>query len=167
MNNLILCGFMGSGKTTLAEGLAEHFGMSLIDTDKEIEKRENKTVAEIFEAEGEPYFRRLETELIRELSAKKNLVISLGGGLAANRENHPYLKAAGKVIVLQCGIEETLNRIKGDKTRPLTQNGEEDIIARYNLRKPIYQEVADITVDSSFSPEKTLKVAISAISELF
>lgn len=166
MNNLILCGFMGSGKTTLGKGLAKHFGMELIDTDKEIEKRENRSIADIFLAEGEPYFRRLETELIRELSTKKNLVISLGGGLAANRENHPYLKAAGKVILLQCGIEETLNRIKGDKTRPLTQNGEEDIIARYNLRKPIYQEVADITVDSSFSPEKTLKTAITAIEEL-
>ena len=158
---------MGSGKSTLAEGLSEYFGMELIDTDKEIEKTENKSIADIFGTEGEAYFRAKETELIKELSSKENLVISLGGGIAANRENHPYLKAAGKVILLDCGIEETLNRIKGDKTRPLTQNGQEDIVKRYNLRKPIYEEVADIIVDSSFSPEKTLKVAISAISELF
>ena len=167
MNNLILCGFMGSGKTTLGKGLAKHFGMELIDTDKEIEKTENKSIADIFGTEGEAYFRAKETELIRELSAKKNLVISLGGGLAANRENHPYLKAAGKVILLQCGIEETLRRIMGDASRPLTKNGEEDIIKRYNLRKPIYEEVADILVDSSSTPEKTLKTAISAINELF
>ena len=166
MNNLILCGFMGSGKTTLGEGLAEHFGMEFIDTDKTIEKRENKSIAEIFENFGEEYFRTKETELIKELISKENLVISLGGGLAANRVNHPYLKAAGKVILLDCGIEKTLERIMGDTSRPLTRNGQEDLIKRYNLRKPIYEEVADIIVDSSFSPEKTLKVAVSAIEEL-
>lgn len=167
MNNLILCGFMGSGKTTLGEGLADHFGMELIDTDKEIVKRENRSITDIFETDGEPYFRRLETELIKELSQKDNLIISLGGGLAANKVNHPYLKAAGKVILLDCGIEVTLKRIMGDASRPLTKNGEEDIIKRYNFRKPIYEAVADIIIDSSFSPEKTLKTAITAINELF
>ena len=166
-NNIVLCGFMGSGKTTLGQGLAEHFGMKLIDTDKEIEKREKRSIADIFLAEGEAYFRRLETNLIKELGEKENLVISLGGGLAANRDNHPYLKLLGKVILLDCGIEKTLERIMGDTSRPLTRSGQEDLIKRYNLRKPIYEEVADIIVDSSFSPEKTLKVAISAISELF
>lgn len=166
-NNIILCGFMGAGKTTLAEGLAEHFGMEFIDTDKQIEKRENRSIADIFEKEGEAYFRTKETELVKELCTKENLVISLGGGLAANRENHPFLKVAGKVVLLDCGIEETLKRISGDKERPLTKNGKEDIVKRYNLRKPVYEEIADIILDSSFSPEKTLKVAVAAINELF
>ena len=97
------------------------------------------------------------------LRTKKNLVISLGGGLAANRENHPYLKNLGKVILLDCGIEETLKRIEGDKTRPLTANGRQDIINRYNFRKPIYEEVADITVDSSADVERTLNLIISLL----
>ena len=155
MNNLILCGFMGCGKTTLGKKLSEHFGMELIDTDSEIVKRENRSIADIFDSDGEAYFRRLETELVKELASKDNLVISLGGGLAAKKENHPHLKAAGKVILLDCGIDETLKRITGDKSRPLTRGGKEDIISRYNLRKPIYEEVADIIIDSSKDEEKT------------
>ncbi|MBP3391060.1 MAG: shikimate kinase [Clostridia bacterium] len=163
MNNLILCGFMGSGKTAVGKALAAQYGMELIDTDSLIEKNENRTIAEIFANSGEPYFRGLETKLIKELATKKNLVISLGGGLAANRENHPYLKNLGKVILLDCGIEETLKRIEGDKTRPLTANGRQDIINRYNFRKPIYEEVADITVDSSADVQRTLNLIISLL----
>ena len=166
MNNLILCGFMGSGKTTLGKKLAEHFGMELIDTDAEIIKRENRTIAEIFESDGEGYFRAKETELIKELSERDNLVISLGGGLAAKEENHPYLKAAGKVILLDCGIETTLDRIMGDSSRPLTKNGKEDIINRYNFRKPIYERIADVIIDSSGDEEKTFNITLSAVEEL-
>lgn len=154
---------MGSGKTTLGESLAEHFGMELIDTDKEIEKRENRSIADIFSSEGEAYFRGLETELIKELKNRENLIISLGGGLAANRVNHPYLKEAGRVILLECSVEETLRRISGDATRPLTAGGREDIVERYNKRKPIYEEVADIVVDSSGDINRTFNAVISIL----
>ena len=163
MNNIILCGFMGSGKTTLGKAVAQRLGMEFIDTDFEIVKRENRTIADIFKAEGEAYFRALETALIKELSKKENLVIALGGGLAANRDNHKYLKEAGKVILLECGTDETLKRILGDKSRPLTEQGTEDIIARYNFRKPIYEEVADVVVDSSMDTERTLNIIISLL----
>ena len=160
-NNLVLCGFMGSGKTTVGTALSERLGMELIDTDAEIEKRENRTIAEIFDREGEAYFRRKETELIKELMTKENCVISLGGGLAANKENHPYLRLLGKVILLDCGIEETLKRIENDPSRPLTAKGKDDIIARYNMRAPIYEEVADHIVDSGIGCEKTLNIIIN------
>ena len=166
MNNLILCGFMGCGKTTLGKKLSEHFGMELIDTDAEIVKRESRTIAEIFESDGEAYFRAKETELIKELAHKDNVIISLGGGLAAKEENHPYLKAAGKVILLDCGIDETLKRMMGDSSRPLTKNGKQDIIDRYNFRRPIYEAVADVIIDSSSDEEKTFNVTLSAIEEL-
>ena len=160
-NNLVLCGFMGSGKTTVGTALSERLGMELIDTDSEIEKRENRTISEIFASDGEPYFRKKETELIKELMGRENCIISLGGGLAANRENHPYLRLLGKVILLDCGIEETLKRIENDPSRPLTAKGREDIITRYNLRAPIYEAVADLVVDSSIHPEKTLNIIIN------
>lgn len=165
-NNIILCGFMGSGKTTLGKKLAKHFELQFIDTDEEIVKRQNRTISDIFEQDGEEYFRALETALIKELSQKDNLVISLGGGLAANRANHPYLKAAGKVVLLDCGIDVTLKRITGDKTRPLTAGGKEDIINRFNMRKPTYEEIADIIVDSSQTAGRTFLTAVSAIEEL-
>ena len=163
MKNIILCGFMGSGKTTLAKGLSSALDMPLADTDEEIVKRQGRTIAEIFATDGEAYFRSLETELIKELSEKEGYIISLGGGLAVNPANHPYLKAAGTLLLLDCGIEETLRRISGDKTRPLTTGGKEDIIARYNYRKPIYESVADIVIDSSASPSITLKRTLSAL----
>ncbi len=157
---------MGCGKTTLAKALAKELNMPLIDTDEEIAKRQGKSIAKIFETEGEPFFRALETDLIAQLSVGSGKIISLGGGLAANPENHPYLKKAGKVILLDCGIEQTLERILGDKERPLTAEGRQSLIARYNERKPIYEEIADIIIDSSGNEKRTLTLALTAIEEM-
>ena len=139
--------------------------MPLIDTDEEIVRRQGMKISDIFAQKGEPFFRELETELIKELSEKDGLIISLGGGLAANEKNHPYLKKAGKVILLDCGINQTLRRITGDKSRPLTAGGREDIIARYNLRKPVYEAVADIVIDSSGGKAKTLNKALELLGK--
>ena len=166
MKNLILCGFMGSGKTTLARELSKTLDMPLIDTDEELVKRQGTSISQIFETKGEPFFRKLEAELIRELSKKEGIIISLGGGIAAQRENHSYLREAGIVLLLDCGLEETLRRIKDDPTRPLTAKGETDIIERYNMRKPIYEEVADIIIDSSGDRERTLALTLTAIEEM-
>lgn len=156
---------MGCGKTTLAKKLAEKLNMELIDTDQEIVKAEGKPISEIFAQNGEEYFRNLETNLIKKLSAEQGRVISLGGGLAANPKNHPYLKEAGTVILLDCGIKTTLKRISGDKTRPLTAGGKQDIINRYNARKPVYELVADIVVNSAQSKAKTLNETLEKLSK--
>lgn len=165
MRNIVLCGFMGCGKTTAGKSLSKKLNMPLIDTDEEIVKRKGRSIADIFAKDGEAYFRRLETELIAELCETDDIIISLGGGLAANTANHPYLNKCGKVILLDCGIKETLKRISGDKSRPLTSGGKEDIINRYNVRKPIYEAVADATVDSSGKSSATLNKILEMIGE--
>ncbi len=166
MKNIILCGFMGCGKTTLAKALSRELGFTLVDTDQEIVKAQGRSIADIFATDGEQYFRSLETELIKSLADSRGNIISLGGGLAANSVNHPYLKKAGKVILLDCGIEETLKRISGDPTRPLTAGGREDIIARYKARKPLYLSVADAVIDSSGGKKATLGLALKIIKSL-
>lgn len=166
MKNIILCGFMGSGKTVAGRMLAEKLGVELFDTDELIVGKEGMSIADIFAKHGEPYFRRLETETVKSFAEKENSVISLGGGLAANEVNHPYLKEAGTVLLLDCGIEETLRRISGDASRPLTAKGSKDIEARYNFRKPIYMSVADAVIDSSGEPEVTLKKILAVLEEL-
>ena len=166
MKNIVLCGFMGCGKTTLAKRLAKSFNMNLIDTDEEIARAEGKTIAEIFEIDGEPYFRALETELIKRIAKEENCVVSLGGGIAANEKNHQYLKEIGTIVLLDCGLHNTIKRILGDKRRPLAQNGAEDIKQRYNARMPIYKAVADVIIDSSKGKGQTFKNVVQALEEL-
>ncbi len=166
MNNIILCGFMGSGKSVVGKLIAERMNMQFFDTDELIVRKTGMAISDIFATYGEPHFRVLETEIIKEFANMNGAVISLGGGLAANSTNHPYLKEGGVVVLLDCGIDETLRRISGDKTRPLTQGGAEDIINRYNMRKPIYESVADITVDSSKTPEETYKILVTTLEDL-
>lgn len=155
---------MGSGKSVIGKKLAVTLNLKFVDTDELIEKGENLKISEIFKTYGEEYFRNLETKLIENLSCESGMVVALGGGLAANPKNHIFLKKCGKIILLDCGIEETLKRISGDKSRPLTAGGKEDIIKRYNERKPIYESIADIIIDSSGEVSKTLNSLINEIS---
>ncbi len=166
MRNIILCGFMGSGKTSVGKILAQKLGLAFYDTDLLIEKNTKMSIPEIFEKLGESYFRELETKTVKSFLDTENNVIALGGGLAANTENHSILKNIGFVILLDCGIEKTLERISGDKNRPLTMGGKEDIIKRYSLRNPIYRSVADIIVDSRGEAQKTAENIISLLEEL-
>ena len=161
--NIVLCGFMGCGKSTIGKALAEKLNLEFIDTDALIEENEGMKISEIFEKYGEKYFRECETKLIEKLSNEEGRIIALGGGLAANSENHKFLKNSGKIVFLNCSIEETLKRILGDKTRPLTALGKEDIIKRYNCRLPIYKSIADITVDSSDECSKTLESLLEVL----
>lgn len=120
--SLVLIGFMGSGKTTLGVKLSYRLRMPVEDTDRLIERREGRSVSEIFADDGEEYFRRLETELLEELAEKAGgRIYSVGGGTPVREENRRLLKRLGRVIYLKASPETVYERIRDDATRPLLQ----------------------------------------------
>lgn len=148
--NLILIGFMGSGKTSVGVKLSYRLRMRVEDTDKLIEQREGKTIREIFAAEGEAYFRQCETELLAELAEKSRKVIySVGGGTPIREENRAYLKKLGTVVYLRISPEGVYERLKEDTTRPLLQceNPLDRIRELMASRKDAYEACADIIID--------------------
>lgn len=150
MKNIILIGFMGSGKTSCGKALAEKTSMNFCDTDEMIEEQQKMSVSEIFERHGEPYFRKLETELVKSLTDKEIGVLSVGGGLAVTPGNGELLKRAGLVIYLRAGIECLVDRLKSDNTRPLLAGGdlEEKIASLMEMRQEAYISAADLIIDT-------------------
>lgn len=147
--NIYLTGFMAAGKTSAAAELSRLYRMEVVDTDRIIEKEAGCSINEIFAKYGEEHFRHLETEVMRRLSLKKNLIVSCGGGVPLREENTAYMKK-GKVVLLQTSVAEMIRRIRFNDKRPLASSkSDEEIIALYEQRKPIYEAAADIIVDTS------------------
>lgn len=147
MKNIVLIGFMGSGKSFVGKELAKVCNMQFLDMDTLIEEKEQKKIRDIFADKGEQRFRELEKELFKELcSTKQNCIVSTGGGAPTVIEN---LKELGTVIYLSIGFDDLLERLKADEfdKRPLFQNIE---FARelFNKREPIYKSKADFIINS-------------------
>lgn len=150
MDNIILIGFMGSGKSTVGIKLSYRVRRPLEDTDKLIEKSEGRTISEIFAADGEEYFRKAETECLKKLlQMADGRIISVGGGLPVRTENHALLKQLGCVVYLRATAETIYERVKHDTTRPLLQGDDpqEKIRALLRERAGIYEKVSDIVID--------------------
>ena len=145
--NLVLCGMMGSGKTTLGKALASHMKCAWVDTDDVLVERHGN-ITDIFKEHGEEYFRDLETKLACELSQKDNLVISTGGGFLLRAENVVLLQEKGNIVFLRAQIETLEARLKNDQTRPLLQGGvKEKLLQLIKVRYPLYEQAADFIVD--------------------
>lgn len=161
--NIILCGFMGCGKTTVGENLKKKAGMYLVDTDAYIEKTQNMTISEIFAEYGEDHFRELEHQACKELSQKKGIIISTGGGALTFQRNVDVLKETGTIVLIDVPLEVLKERLKYDKTRPLLQRPDKDeaMKALYEKRMPLYKNAADIVINGDNSP---LQVAINILN---
>lgn len=149
--NLVLIGFMGSGKTSVGVKLSYRLCVPVEDTDKLIERKEGKSVYDIFADDGEAYFRQLETQVLCELVKKSGLrVYSVGGGAPVREENRKWLKKLGRVVYLKVSPETVYERLKGDFTRPLLQGPDPRgrIIELMRERAGIYESCADIIVDA-------------------
>ncbi|MFC5472982.1 bifunctional shikimate kinase/3-dehydroquinate synthase AroKB [Paraherbaspirillum soli] len=148
--NIFLVGLMGAGKTTVGRALAKKLNKLFIDSDHEIEARTGVSIPLIFEIEGEESFRQREAEVIRDLSARQDIVLATGGGAILRPENREYLKTRGTVIYLRASIHSILQRTSRDKKRPLLQTADprRRLEELSRQREPYYREVADLVIDT-------------------
>ena len=148
--NIVLCGMMGLGKTSVGIRIAELTRRRWFDTDIVISDRYGK-ISDLFEYYGEAHFRALETEIVKELSALDDLVISTGGGLVLKSENSELLKQNGKIVFMRASFETLLKRVRADETRPLLKDmgkTAERLKELLDARTPVYEFVADTIVDT-------------------
>lgn len=134
--NIVLIGLMGSGKSAVGRTIAKKLGRRFIDTDRIIERKVGKTIKEIFDEEGEEYFRKLEKETIRKITQHIGIVIATGGGAAKDTESFKYLKNSGWVVALYASPHILYERIAGKRIRPLILNKEDPV----KVLEQIYEE---------------------------
>ena len=166
--NLILCGMMGAGKTTIGIKIAELTGRRWYDTDGLITDKHGK-ISDIFEYYGEAHFRKIETEIVKDLAQKDDLVISTGGGLVLKKENNALLQENGKIVFLRASLDTLAHRLKVNGERPLLQTSTENLrdrLARLlKERTPVYEHVADFVVDvDGKNPEDIAKEIIALVN---
>ena len=152
MQNIYLIGFMGSGKSTVGAALASHLNLTLLDTDEMIVSRDGRDIPAIFDAEGEPYFRRLEREVISKVAAMEEpCVVSCGGGVVLSEANVSAMRSSGQVIWLTAPAEEILCRVESDTNRPLLSGKKtlSDIETMMESRHAAYTAAADISIDTA------------------
>ncbi len=149
-SNIFLIGFMGAGKSTIAKALCNLYGMEQVEMDALIEERQGISIAQIFAEYGEPYFRKLETELLMEFGEKTGFVVSCGGGVAMRQENVDHMKKNGHVVLLRALPETIYARVKDSTNRPLLNS---DMSVRYitelmDVRRAKYEAAADLAVET-------------------
>lgn len=153
LNNIVLIGMSGVGKTAIGKYVAEKLNMEFIDTDQLVVNNTGQSIAKIFELYGEAYFRALEQNIIESLTDKEDVVISTGGGVVLNRKNIQFLKKKGVVFLLQASIDTIVSNIESSPSnkedRPLLKDASNlrDRIKRiYETRKELYISSADVVI---------------------
>ncbi|UNM97541.1 shikimate kinase [Ignatzschineria rhizosphaerae] len=155
---------MGSGKSTIGKILAKALAYDFVDSDQHVESITGVTIPYIFEMEGEIGFRDREEKAILELTQRRNIVLATGGGAVIRPENRAALAANGIVIYLNVPPESQYERVRFDNQRPLLKNDDPKAVltALYEVRDPLYRDVADYIVFSDNIPPK---VVVSGIIE--
>lgn len=166
LKNISLIGFMGSGKSTVGEILSKKTGFIFIDIDKVIEWLEEKNIKQIFEIEGELYFRNLETKVIKNIYFNRNCIFACGGGALNRGENISIIKKNSLIIYLYVSPQQAYKRLKKVKDRPLLEvkNRYDAIEKLLNQREKIYKSCADLIINTD--EEKPVDIAEEIIYKL-
>ncbi|MEM6936920.1 MAG: shikimate kinase, partial [Pseudomonadota bacterium] len=148
--NLIFIGPTGAGKTTVGKRVAQHFGLLFLDLDHEIERQTGADIPLIFDIEGEAGFRRRETNMLKSLSSRGGVLLATGGGAVVAEENREIMRGGGFIVYLATPVERQLQRLRQDKRRPLLSapNRDQVLADMARDRNPIYENLADLTVQS-------------------
>src|SRR3989475_4363223 len=163
MRNVVLIGFMGTGKSEVGQLLARRLGWTFIDTDRRIEARQRATVAQIFARHGEEYFRTVEASVVAEAAARRDAVIATGGGVVLRPENMMDLRRHGWIVSLTAPVDVLVKRLGEAKSRPLLRGDvRESVVRLLDQRRPLYRD-ADLLVDVSDATADRVVEAIVAL----
>ena len=161
--NILVIGMPGSGKTTMSRNAAKINNMDVIDFDSQLVEKHGKSIAEIFEEDGEEGFRKKETELLEEFSEKeytKPTIFSTGGGIITRSENIPLMKKIGKIIYIHRDVEDIANTVRYNSDRPLLED-KERLYKLWEERKNLYRSLADaIILNDGNYRESALRLAM-------
>jgi len=152
INNIILVGPMGSGKTTIGRRLSDRLSLDFFDSDHEIVNTTGVSIDYIFDVEGEKGFRARESDVIKKLCNMHNIVLATGGGVVMLEENREVIKKASSVIYLSSSVDQILRRTAKSKTRPLLEksnNRKKTITDIVEARDPLYREVSSHIIDTN------------------
>jgi shikimate kinase len=166
MKNIVLTGFMGTGKTEVGRELSRLLGMSFIDIDHEIEKSEGCTITALFASRGEEYFRQVEASIIRQFSSVQGAVISTGGGAVLREENIKTLQSTGVIICLTADLQTILQRTDGHDNRPLLLSADRKarITELLEQRKPFYEKAGTMIDTEGKTPLQVAEEIIEKVS---
>ena len=152
--NAVLIGMPSAGKSMMGAGIRDGLGMPFLDLDKVLEKKYNRKIADIFQNEGEDYFRDLETEVVKEYAGKTGYILSCGGGVIMRPENMKYLKLNGTIMYIRRPLEKLMRK---NADRPVLDQGIENL---YNRRKDLYESYSDTIVENDTTIAKAVDTAI-------
>ena len=150
MKNVVLVGFMGTGKTAVGKALAKRLGMTFVDMDAAIEEREGMKISEIFDKKGEQYFRHVEKTVAKDISSQSGLVIAAGGGAVIDEENVRNFKSGGVIFCLVATPDRIFERTKGHIHRPLLNVSDpKEKITELLVKRAQYYARADYRIDTT------------------